>query len=85
MRTLAECRFKPKRPAPSGKTQERIQKAAEGLLVAEEPPSDRVSPHRWNVPYRNIPTVDLFVDMSFRVVFETVRSLESFKQRAFGS
>jgi hypothetical protein len=30
-----------------GKTQERIQRAAEGLLVAEEPPSDRVSPHRW--------------------------------------
>ena len=26
---------------PIGKTQERIQKAAKGLLVAEEPPSDR--------------------------------------------
>jgi hypothetical protein len=67
-----------------GKTQERIQRAAEGLLMAEEPPGDRCVTSR-NDLYRNIPAADLFVAMSFRVVFEIVRSLESFKQRAPGS
>ena len=68
-----------------GKTQERIQRAAEGLLVAEEPPGDRCVTTSLERSLQEHPDSRFVRAMSFRVVSESVRSLESFKQRAPGS